>query len=242
MNNNGQKNNSIGQTIVLIMILAAVIVFGVMMIKQKSDGNNYRTPIVTTALKSANNNNTPDTNNVVVSIPVYYMSEEGTVINQEWKSLSPGTHTIYRSNIINTNEWKPMSDSYCRVTVYSNGSCSQNEVYFWFARVIPEPVAIGNNVATIIDKLYLRTGPGKPPSGSGIPNNSYETYRCPGDTITLVARAYNKSQEMWWFQIEGAIYEVDLRRTINVTGLWTADKYLDNSSYDFYSIPEVQGF
>lgn len=241
MNNNGQKNNSIGQTIVLIMILAAVIVFGVMMIKQKSDDNNNRTPIVTTTPKSANNNNTLDTNNVV-SIPVYYMSEEGTVINQEWKSLSPGTHTIYRSNIINTNEWKPMSDSYCRVTVYSNGSCSQNEVYFWFARVIPEPVAVGNNVATIIDKLYLRTGPGKPPSGSGIPNNSYETYRCPGDTITLVARAYNKSQEMWWFQIEGAIYEVDLRRTINVTGLWTADKYLDNSSYDFYSIPEVQGF
>ena len=174
---------------------------------------------------------------VSYNMPIYYMSNEGELLYDRTEELTPGTHIVQSGSYFSNNDWAATSASSVTVTVYDNGTASPNIVYFYFAR---KNRPASGATATVIEKLYLRTGPGKPPQGQ--PNNSYETFMCPGAEVTVVAKAYHKSSGRWWLKLSGSVYDNWNRQTMNVTDFWTEYRYLDENSFNINSIPEVAGY
>ena len=167
---------------------------------------------------------TPTPKPATAIITVFCRSTDGTVLNQEARTLSEGTSTV--KNTFKKYGYKlDGADSYT-VTVSKDGTATPDSITFYFAPRDPsdtdQEAIIGS------DKIYPRPGPNKG-------KNEY-WYAAQGQTITVHTKALSqKGDGTWWVCFSG-----ELRcwgNTYEFDHMWIACTYLNPQSYDLDALP-----
>lgn len=166
---------------------------------------------------------TPEPKRATISVD--YRLPDNTLLRQDSKTLTAGTHTI--KNEMKTGAYLLMGPSSYTVTVSADGVPSVNTVTFYFT--VNESWSSTDMTAVIgADLIYPRPGP-----NSG--KNEYN-YAAKGQTVYVHSRALSqKGDGKWWVCISG-----DIRcwgNTYTLDHVWIGNDYLDPNSYELFDLP-----
>ena len=178
----------------------------------------------------------PSYSNNTVWVSINYYGNDGIWLSGSDKEFSPGTYTIlpdFQETTYNNSIYKITGNQWYSLTVNTNGSANSTHFEFYY-----DKQTAGNNqpLKTNLDQTaVICKSPIFPRPGPNTGKNEYN-YEVLGQTVTVHSKAKGQNgSSKWWICFSG-----ELRcegRVFSIDHQWISESYLDENSYDLYSLP-----